>query len=108
MAIERLTPSTPSLNIHDRMVREQPGQNQAIPPVANVPGGSNAALAEYAVSTALVLLRMAVAALGAATVILGLMFAMARLRVKSLPLYLLMFAFLWYAMLLSGVHCSGT
>lgn len=38
MAIERLTPSTPSLNIHDRMVREQPGQNQAIPPVANVPG----------------------------------------------------------------------
>ncbi|SEH17762.1 sodium/proton antiporter, NhaA family [Sphingopyxis sp. YR583] len=45
-------------------------------------------------------------ALGAAAVILGLMFAMGRLRVKSLPLYLLMFAFLWYAMLLSGVHAT--
>jgi len=45
-------------------------------------------------------------ALGAAAVILGLMFAMGRLRVKSLPLYLLMFALLWYAMLLSGVHAT--
>ncbi len=45
-------------------------------------------------------------ALGAAAAILGLMFAMGRLRVKSLPLYLLMFAFLWYAMLLSGVHAT--
>jgi len=45
-------------------------------------------------------------ALGAAAFILGLMFTMARLRVKSLPLYLLMFAFLWYAMLLSGVHAT--
>jgi len=45
-------------------------------------------------------------ALGAAAMILGLMFAMGRLRVKSLPLYLLMFVFLWYAMLLSGVHAT--
>ena len=45
-------------------------------------------------------------ALGAAAVLLGLMFAMGRLRVKSLPLYLLMFACLWYAMLLSGVHAT--
>jgi len=45
-------------------------------------------------------------ALGAAAVILGLMFTMGRLRVKSLPLYLLMFVFLWYAMLLSGVHAT--
>ena len=50
--------------------------------------------------------KINLAALGAAAVILGLMFAMARLRVKSLPLYLLMFAFLWYAMLLSGVHAT--
>ena len=45
-------------------------------------------------------------ALGAAAVLLALMFAMGRLRVKSLPLYLLMFAFLWYATLLSGVHAT--
>ena len=45
-------------------------------------------------------------ALAAAAIILGLMFAMGRMRVKSLPLYLLMFAFLWYAMLLSGVHAT--
>jgi len=45
-------------------------------------------------------------ALAAAAVILGLMFAMGRMRVKSLPLYLLMFALLWYAMLLSGVHAT--
>ncbi|RYD43543.1 MAG: Na+/H+ antiporter NhaA [Sphingomonadales bacterium] len=45
-------------------------------------------------------------ALGAAAAILGLMFAMGRMKVKSLPLYLLMFAFLWYAMLLSGVHAT--
>lgn len=45
-------------------------------------------------------------ALGAAAAILGLMFAMGRLRVRSLPLYLLMFVFLWYAMLLSGVHAT--
>ncbi|GAO77033.1 Na+/H+ antiporter NhaA type [Sphingopyxis sp. C-1] len=50
--------------------------------------------------------KINLAALGVAAVILGLMFAMARLRVKSLPLYLLMFAFLWYAMLLSGVHAT--
>jgi NhaA family Na+:H+ antiporter len=45
-------------------------------------------------------------ALAAAAAILGLMFAMSRLRVRSLPLYLLMFALLWYAMLLSGVHAT--
>ena len=45
-------------------------------------------------------------ALAAAAVILGVMFAMGRMRVRSLPLYLLMFAFLWYAMLLSGVHAT--
>ncbi len=45
-------------------------------------------------------------ALAAAAVILGLMFAMGRMRVRSLPLYLLMFALLWYAMLLSGVHAT--
>lgn len=45
-------------------------------------------------------------ALAAAAVILGLMFAMGRMRVKSLPPYLLMFALLWYAMLLSGVHAT--
>lgn len=45
-------------------------------------------------------------ALGAAAAILGLMFAMGRMRVRSLPLYLLMFALLWYAMLLSGVHAT--
>lgn len=50
--------------------------------------------------------KINLAALGAAAAILGLMFAMGRLRVKSLPLYLLMFAFLWYAMLLSGVHAT--
>jgi Na+:H+ antiporter, NhaA family len=45
-------------------------------------------------------------ALAAATVILGAMFAMGRFGIKSLPLYLLAFAFLWYAMLLSGVHAT--
>lgn len=45
-------------------------------------------------------------ALGAAAVILGVMFALGRMRVKSLLLYLLMFALLWYAMLLSGVHAT--
>lgn len=45
-------------------------------------------------------------ALAAAAAILGIMFVMGRMRVRSLPLYLLMFAFLWYAMLLSGVHAT--
>ena len=45
-------------------------------------------------------------ALGAAAVLLCVMFAMGRMRVRSLPLYLLMFALLWYAMLLSGVHAT--
>jgi hypothetical protein len=40
MAIDRVTPSNPSLSIHDRQVRENPGQvnAQPIPPVAQPPG----------------------------------------------------------------------
>ncbi|MGO4470107.1 hypothetical protein AB4Z11_31610, partial [Pseudoduganella sp. RAF53_2] len=40
MAIDRVTPSNPALSIHDRLVREAPGQAQAqpIPPVAQPPG----------------------------------------------------------------------
>jgi hypothetical protein len=38
MAIDRLTPISSSLNIPDRVVREQPGQPQPIPPVVQVPG----------------------------------------------------------------------
>ncbi|HEY0585839.1 MAG TPA: hypothetical protein VGD52_06905 [Pseudoduganella sp.] len=40
MAIDRVTPSNPSLSIHDRQVRENPGQANAqpIPPVAQPPG----------------------------------------------------------------------
>lgn len=45
-------------------------------------------------------------ALGAAAAIIAAMFAMNRSGVKSLPLYLTMFALLWYAMLLSGVHAT--
>jgi len=45
-------------------------------------------------------------ALGAAAAMVGIMFAANRLGVKSLILYLLMFALLWYAMLLSGVHAT--
>ncbi|MBO9696553.1 MAG: Na+/H+ antiporter NhaA [Sphingopyxis sp.] len=45
-------------------------------------------------------------ALGAAAAILAAMLAMNRSGVKSLPLYLTMFALLWYAMLLSGVHAT--
>src|SRR3990167_3411395 len=45
-------------------------------------------------------------ALAAAAAILGIMFACNRGGVKNLPLYLLLFAFLWYAMLLSGVHAT--
>ena len=45
-------------------------------------------------------------ALGAAAAILGVMFAMNRLGVKSLALYLVAFLILWYAMLLSGVHAT--
>ena len=45
-------------------------------------------------------------ALGAAAVLLAAMFAMNRRGVKSLKLYLLLFAILWYAMLLSGVHAT--
>ncbi len=45
-------------------------------------------------------------ALAAAAAILCVMFGMSRMRVRSLPLYLLMFVLLWYAMLLSGVHAT--
>jgi len=45
-------------------------------------------------------------ALAAAAALLAIMFAMNRMGVKSLALYLLLFAILWYAMLLSGVHAT--
>lgn len=40
MAIDRITPSNPTLSIHDRQVRENPGQvhAQPVPPVARPPG----------------------------------------------------------------------
>ena len=40
MAIERITPSNPALSVHDRQVRENPGQVQAVPvpPVAKPAG----------------------------------------------------------------------
>ena len=40
MAIDRVTPSNPGLSIHDRQVRETPGQvhAQPVPPVAQPPG----------------------------------------------------------------------
>ncbi|MBB5687616.1 Na+/H+ antiporter NhaA [Sphingobium boeckii] len=46
------------------------------------------------------------AALGAAAVILLAMAVMNRRGVTSLPLYLIAFALLWYAVLLSGVHAT--
>lgn len=45
-------------------------------------------------------------ALGAAAALLGAMFACNRSGVRSLALYMLLFALLWYAMLLSGVHAT--
>jgi len=47
-----------------------------------------------------------VAALLAAAVVLTVMFALNRLGVRSLPIYLTCFAFLWLAVLLSGVHAT--
>lgn len=40
MALDRVTPSNPALSIHDRQVREAPGQANAqpVPPVAQPPG----------------------------------------------------------------------
>ncbi|MGV7119457.1 Na+/H+ antiporter NhaA [Sphingopyxis sp. 550A] len=46
------------------------------------------------------------AALGAAAALLGVMAACNRGGVRRLPVYLLLFACLWYAMLLSGVHAT--
>ncbi len=46
------------------------------------------------------------AALGAAAAILAVMFVLNRRGVKSLIVYMLMFALLWYATLLSGVHAT--
>jgi NhaA family Na+:H+ antiporter len=45
-------------------------------------------------------------ALAAVAAILGVMFACNRGGAKSLVLYLILFALLWYAMLLSGVHAT--
>jgi NhaA family Na+:H+ antiporter len=45
-------------------------------------------------------------ALGAGAVIFGAMYACNRSGVRSLPVYLLLFAALWYALLLSGVHAT--
>jgi NhaA family Na+:H+ antiporter len=50
--------------------------------------------------------KIDVAALAAAAAVLAAMFAMARLGVKRLLPYLLLFGALWYAMLLSGVHAT--
>lgn len=50
--------------------------------------------------------KIDVAALAAAAVLLAIMFAMARIGIKRLAPYLLLFAALWYAMLLSGVHAT--
>lgn len=45
-------------------------------------------------------------ALGAAALLVGMMALCNRLGVKRLAVYLLLFALLWYAMLLSGVHAT--
>lgn len=50
--------------------------------------------------------KLNLVALGAAAVLLGIMVACNRGGVKHLALYLLLFALLWYAMLLSGVHAT--
>ncbi|PAL21426.1 Na+/H+ antiporter NhaA [Sphingopyxis sp. GW247-27LB] len=50
--------------------------------------------------------KIDLAALAAAAALLALMFALNRAGVKRLTVYLLVFALLWYAMLLSGVHAT--
>jgi len=50
--------------------------------------------------------KLNLVALGAAAVLLGIMVACNRGGMKHLALYLLLFALLWYAMLLSGVHAT--
>ena len=49
---------------------------------------------------------LTIPALVAAAVILAAMFALNRFGVRSLPIYLIGFALLWYAVLLSGVHAT--
>ncbi|MGV1682086.1 Na+/H+ antiporter NhaA [Sphingopyxis sp. NJF-3] len=50
--------------------------------------------------------KINLAALAAAAGLLGVMFALNRAGVRRLTVYLLVFALLWYAMLLSGVHAT--
>ena len=50
--------------------------------------------------------KIDLAALAAAAAVLGVMLACNRFGIKSLIAYLLLFALLWYAMLLSGVHAT--
>ena len=49
---------------------------------------------------------LSIPALAAAAVILAAMFAMNRWGVKSIPVYLIGFVALWFAVLLSGVHAT--
>lgn len=50
--------------------------------------------------------KLNLVALGAAAAILGVMFAMGRAGVNRIGVYLVLFAVLWYLMLLSGVHAT--
>jgi NhaA family Na+:H+ antiporter len=50
--------------------------------------------------------ELGLVALAAAAAILGVMFACNRMGVRHLAPYMILFALLWYAMLLSGVHAT--